>query len=94
MRCSWKGWELYVVQVTSDLKVNKYQMEDLSILIQFRDVFPEEILRLPPRRDWFLNWIVTKIDTNFKRSISNENTRANKIEIVIKGNVGHGISQT
>jgi hypothetical protein len=47
-----KGCEIYVVHINESLdKVVDHLLTDDPILSKFQDVFPEEILGLPPRRD-------------------------------------------
>jgi hypothetical protein len=46
-----KGFPLYVVQVLNSIKDQKPSLEENPILKYFRDVFPEEVSGLPPKRD-------------------------------------------
>jgi hypothetical protein len=46
-----KGCPLYVIQVLNFVDDNKPSLEDHPILIKYKDVFPEEVLGLPQRRD-------------------------------------------
>ena len=47
-----KGCQIYAIQVTNLLgKENKPSLEDFVILHDFRDVFVDEIPKLPPRRE-------------------------------------------
>jgi hypothetical protein len=51
-KCMRKGCQVYVIQVTNLLeKEDKTKLEDLAILCEFRDMFVDEILELPPRRE-------------------------------------------
>ena len=55
-KCINKGCEVYVVQVTNLLeKERKASLEDFAVLHGFRDIFVEEILELPPRRDIYFS---------------------------------------
>jgi hypothetical protein len=47
-----KGCKIYVIQVTNFLeRENKPILEEFAVLHGFKDVFIEEILELPPRRE-------------------------------------------
>jgi hypothetical protein len=46
-----KGCPLYVIQVLNFVENNKPSLEDHQILREYKYVFPEEVLDLPPRRD-------------------------------------------
>jgi hypothetical protein len=42
---------LYAIQVLDSVEDNKPSLEDHPILREYKDVFPEEVPGLPPRRD-------------------------------------------
>jgi hypothetical protein len=46
-----KGCPLYAIHVLESIMDNKPNLEDHPILREYKDVFPEEVLGLPPRRD-------------------------------------------
>jgi hypothetical protein len=46
-----KGCPLYAIQVSKFVEDNKPSLEDHPILREYRDVFPEKVPGLPPRRD-------------------------------------------
>jgi hypothetical protein len=46
-----KGCPLYVIQVLESVEDDKPSLEYHPTLREYRDVFPEEVLGLPPRRD-------------------------------------------
>jgi hypothetical protein len=46
-----KGCPLYAIQVLETIENDKPSLEDHPILGEYRDVFSEEVLGLPPRRD-------------------------------------------
>jgi hypothetical protein len=46
-----KGCPLYAIQVLNSVEDNKPSLEDHPILREYKYVFPEEVLGLPPRRD-------------------------------------------
>jgi hypothetical protein len=46
-----KGCPLYAIQVLESVEDDKPNLEDHPILREYRDVFPEEVSGLPPRRD-------------------------------------------
>jgi hypothetical protein len=46
-----KGCPLYAIQVLNYVEENKPSLEDHPILREHKDVFPEEVSGLPPRRD-------------------------------------------
>jgi hypothetical protein len=46
-----KGCSLYAIQVLESVKDDKPNLEDHPILREYKDVFPEEVPGLPPRRD-------------------------------------------
>jgi hypothetical protein len=48
---SQKGCPLYVIQVLNATNNNELKIDDHSVLWEFKDVFPEEVLGLPPKRD-------------------------------------------
>jgi hypothetical protein len=51
-KCMRKGCQAYAIQVTNLAeKEDKPKLEDFSILDDFRDMFVDEILELPPRRE-------------------------------------------
>jgi hypothetical protein len=45
-----KGCPLYAIQVLESIEDNKPNLEDHPILREYRNVFPEEVSGLPPRR--------------------------------------------
>jgi hypothetical protein len=46
-----KGCSLYAIQVLKTIEGDKPSPDDHLILREYRDVFPEEVPGLPPRRD-------------------------------------------
>jgi hypothetical protein len=46
-----KGCPLYAIQVLKTIEGDKPSPDDHPILREYRDVFPEEVPGLPPRRD-------------------------------------------
>jgi hypothetical protein len=46
-----KGCPLYAIQVLNSAECKDIKVEDHPLLWEFRDVFLEEMLRLPPKRD-------------------------------------------
>ena len=46
-----KGCPLYALQVLESIEDDKTNLEDHPILREYKDVFPEEVLGLPLRRD-------------------------------------------
>jgi hypothetical protein len=42
---------LYAIQVLNATKNKELKIEDHPVLWEFKDVFPEEVPRLPPKRD-------------------------------------------
>jgi hypothetical protein len=46
-----KGCSLYAIQVLESVENDKPNLEDHPILREYKEVFPEEVLGLPPRRD-------------------------------------------
>jgi hypothetical protein len=46
-----KGCPLYAIQVLESVEDDKPNLEDHPILREYRDMFPEEVSGLPPRRD-------------------------------------------
>jgi hypothetical protein len=46
-----KGCSLYAIQVLESVENDKPNLEDHPILREYKDVFPEEVPGLPPRRD-------------------------------------------
>ena len=47
-----KGCKVFVVYVMDDKdNENKLKIEDIPILKDFKDVFPKEVPKLPPKRD-------------------------------------------
>jgi hypothetical protein len=60
-KCINKGFQIYVVQVTNLLGEEiKPSLEDFAVVHGFRDLFVEEILELPPRReiDFYINLLL------------------------------------
>ena len=56
-----KGCQAYVVTINNEENLNKtdkLKWEDISVLREYVDVFPEETLGLPPKGNWIspLNW--------------------------------------
>jgi hypothetical protein len=51
-KCVRKGCQVYTIQVTNLLeKEDKPKLEDFVVLHEFRDMFVDEIPKLPPRRE-------------------------------------------
>ena len=51
-KCMNKGCQIYVIRVKNMLeKENKPSLEDFIVLHDFRDLFVDEIPKLPPRRE-------------------------------------------
>jgi hypothetical protein len=51
-KCISKGFKVYVIQVTNMLERERIpSLEDYAVLQRFKDVFVEEIPKLPPRRE-------------------------------------------
>jgi hypothetical protein len=46
-----KGWSLYAIKVLNSVENNKPILKDHPILREYKYVFLEEVLGLPPRRD-------------------------------------------
>jgi hypothetical protein len=46
-----KGCSLYAIQVLESIENEKPNLEDHPILREYKDMFPEEVPGLPPRRD-------------------------------------------
>jgi hypothetical protein len=46
-----KGYPLYAIHVLESVEDDKPNLEDHPILREYKDVFPEEVPGLPPRRD-------------------------------------------
>jgi hypothetical protein len=46
-----KGCPLYAIKVLDSVEEDKPSLEDHPILREYRDVFLEEVLGLPPRKD-------------------------------------------
>ena len=47
----WKGCQLYAAHILEALEDETPRLEDYHVLQEFKDVFPDEILGLPPKRD-------------------------------------------
>jgi len=46
-----KGCSLYVIHVLESIENEKPNLKDHPILREYKDMFPKEVLGLPPRRD-------------------------------------------
>ena len=46
-----KGCQLYATHILEALEDETPRLEDYQVLQEFRDVFPDEIPGLPPKRD-------------------------------------------
>ena len=46
-----KGCQLYAAQILEEMRDETPRLEDYQVLQEFKDVFPDEILGLPPKRD-------------------------------------------
>ena len=46
-----KGCQLYVAHIEEAIGNETLKLEDYHVLQEFKDVFPDEILGLPPKRD-------------------------------------------
>jgi hypothetical protein len=46
-----KGCPLYAIPILNSFDNDKPDLEDHPILREYKDVFPEEVSSLPPRRD-------------------------------------------
>ena len=47
LRNSYLGYQAYVVEVRED----DVRLEDIPVVREFPDVFPDDVLRLPPDRE-------------------------------------------
>ena len=47
LRKSYSGYQAYVVEVRED----DVRLEDIPVVREFPDVFPDDLLRLPPDRE-------------------------------------------
>jgi hypothetical protein len=51
-KCMRKGCQVYAMQVMNlAIKGDKPKLEDFAVLHDFKDMFVDEILELPPRRE-------------------------------------------
>jgi hypothetical protein len=50
-----KGYSLYAIHVLESVEDDKQNLEDHPILREYKDVFPEEVPGLPPKRDIHLS---------------------------------------
>ena len=50
-KCIMKGCKLFAVNIQDVEAERKQQIEDFSVLMEFKDVFPKKILGLPPKWD-------------------------------------------
>ena len=46
-----KGFQLYATHIVEAAETKTPRLEDFRVLQEFMDVFPDEIPRLPPKRD-------------------------------------------
>ena len=46
-----KGFQLYAAQILEETRDETPRLEDYQVLQEFRDVFPDEIPGIPPKRD-------------------------------------------
>ena len=46
-----KGFQLYAAYILEETRDETSRLEDYQVLQEFRDVFPDEILGLPPKWD-------------------------------------------
>ena len=46
-----KGFQLYAAQILEETRDETPRLEDYRVLQEFRDLFPDEIPRLPPMQD-------------------------------------------
>ena len=46
-----KGFQLYVAHILEDSRDENPRLEDYQVLQEFKDVFPDEIPGIPPKRD-------------------------------------------
>jgi hypothetical protein len=51
-KVSWKGRPLHVIQVLNPREGKELKVEYHLVLWEFKDVFPKEVLGLPPKRDF------------------------------------------
>jgi len=79
---------MFVVHISSDK--GKY-VEDAKILKRYpvlqhyKDVFPIEILELPPHRELDLSRVVSWSSINIEGTLQYEFPRASRVEIAVKG---------
>ena len=67
-KCIRKGCQIYAIQVTKlPKKENKPSLEDFVILHDFRDVFVDEIPKLPPRREIEFSIILLPSSTSISK---------------------------
>ena len=50
-KCIRKGCTLYAIHVLETKEEHKPDLENFAVLREFRDVFPDEVLRLPPKKE-------------------------------------------
>ena len=46
-----KGWKLFAVNIQNIEAEREQHIEEFPVLVDFKDVFPEEIPGLPPKQD-------------------------------------------
>ena len=62
---------------------NKLKIEDIPILKDFKDIFLEEVPRLPSERDKLYNQYDARISTSIEISLPNEHKRDYRTQITI-----------
>lgn len=50
-KCVRKGCTLYVSRVLDSIEENKLELENFVVLREYKDVFHDEVPRLPPKRE-------------------------------------------
>ena len=50
-KCIRKGWKLFAVNIRDIEFEREQRIEDFLVLVEFQDMFPEEITELPPKGD-------------------------------------------
>ena len=57
--------QLYLVHTSDFLEDEGSIIEDYQLLQEFKDVFPDEVPGMPPKRDWFHNKYSSRGNTDF-----------------------------
>ena len=84
---------MYAAYILKETKNETPRLEEFHVLQEFRDVFPDEIPRLPPKRDIFFTIEHVLGAAPVSKTLHNEYTRDVRVEDATARVVGEKVYQ-